>query len=216
MSTNTHKIYTPSPVPYWPVEGCPTPIDAFSHCGKVRKILLLWLVKNGNFGVPNRILWDTGRQLFKTHKTGIVSEKSRRMESLLTTVFSHFSIHFISICMLDLWFQGTAFCVISVMSDKLFNFQYFKHEILQFILLFDSLWTTRLLQCICIQQLFSVVWSSDPELWSTYLLDKKIAYLFKPCELVILSLLSKCLQCDWQSEQFGPCLLSSIKSRCPC
>ena len=105
----------------------------------VRNILLLWLVKNGNFGVPNRILWDTGRQLFKTHKTGTVSEKRGRMESLLTTVFSHLSIHFISTCILDLYLKGTAFCVISLMSDKLLTFQYFKYKILKFILLVDSL-----------------------------------------------------------------------------
>jgi hypothetical protein len=59
------------------VHCCRTPVVVFSHCQKVktsiclsRLVLLLWREKNlGQFRVPKHIVWVTGTELLKTHKT---------------------------------------------------------------------------------------------------------------------------------------------------
>jgi hypothetical protein len=61
---------------YWPVDGCPTAIDVFSLCGKikmfvrvVRSVVVLRLGETRDICQPDRILRDTGTELFKSHKT---------------------------------------------------------------------------------------------------------------------------------------------------
>jgi hypothetical protein len=58
------------------------PTHIFSRCGRVkafvsivRNITYYDLENTGAFGAPNRVLRDTGTELFKTHKTGTVPEK---------------------------------------------------------------------------------------------------------------------------------------------
>jgi hypothetical protein len=47
--------------------------------GIVRKVYFYDLENPGTFGVQNRILLDSGTELFKTHKTGTVQGKPGQM-----------------------------------------------------------------------------------------------------------------------------------------
>jgi hypothetical protein len=47
--------------------------------GTVRKVYFYDLENPGTFGVQNRILLDSGTELFKTHKTGIFPGKPGQM-----------------------------------------------------------------------------------------------------------------------------------------
>ena len=60
----------------------------------VGNMVLLWLQKAGDIGIPNQILWDTGTELFKAHKT--------RKNGIHICIHIHTHIHiylYVCVCM---------------------------------------------------------------------------------------------------------------------
>jgi len=50
----------------WLVDGCPTPTDTSSHCGKVKLSYFYGLEKHRRVGILKQILEDTATKLLKT------------------------------------------------------------------------------------------------------------------------------------------------------
>jgi hypothetical protein len=71
---HTSSSHSPVPSCQWPVDDCPTATHVFAHRRTVRMfvpivrhvVLLRTGRKTETLDVPNRILWDTGTELFKT------------------------------------------------------------------------------------------------------------------------------------------------------
>jgi hypothetical protein len=84
------KSLSPYAIPscYSLVDGFPTAIDFFSSCvvhkiflPVVRNVRFLGVAKNGGIGYPNRILRDTGTELYETDETRTVPGEPRDYDS---------------------------------------------------------------------------------------------------------------------------------------
>jgi len=91
LQSPTYTSSCPSPVPscYCPADGCAATLDVWFHSGKVemfvhvvKNVVFLWFVGNHvTFGIPNRILRDTGTEIFNPNKAGTAPRKQRKKKS---------------------------------------------------------------------------------------------------------------------------------------
>jgi hypothetical protein len=145
------------------------------------RFLILWLRKNGDIGVPNRICRNTGTEIYKIHKNEIVPGKSGRLCILSVHTEVSCPTHlFATLCLTVAWPLYPLACFLTLFPCPIFTpFPNWSGQ--------DSTWCDRFLHLQLIFQTRLIHKPHDggsTHIWNVSLLQRDCAVLY-PRRLII-------------------------------